>query len=156
MADQVPAVLIASAHVKLEPGQAASCFDLQADRQTQLWTLRQARHSVIWPHETWHPMHCTRAKEACSGLGALGLRALRVGIQITCRNEIQAETARVLHLQGSTPVAVGDINANATIKQMLLADEKPAGLLSGFSCQPFFWVIEGVPLTAAPPPLRVP
>ena len=102
-----------------------------------MWLLHEQKESCIWQHFPWHPRACTRAKEACSGLGSLGFGASRVGIQITVRNEIQDPTACVLELQGTTSVVRGDIAENSTVKAMHLTDDQPGGLMAGFSCQPY-------------------
>ena len=77
-----------------------------------LQVVKQHPQAYWWKHEAWNPLHGTRVKEACTGLGGLGFGLSRVGLQTTVRNEIQPKTVQVLDKQGAVPVVPATFQAS--------------------------------------------
>ena len=77
-------------------GDTLTLLQFQACQHTNLTVLQATVASHWWTHHQWAPEHCTRVKEACSGVGALGFGLNRIGVQTVARNEAQQKTASVL------------------------------------------------------------
>ena len=121
----------------LQEGDRLTTITFELHEHTNLRVLKAQAQSKWWKHSCWHPLHCTRVKEACSGLGCLGFGLNRVGVQTTARNELQPKTVQVLNKQGGVPTVPGDISCTDVIAALHAVDPRPAGLAAGFSCQPF-------------------
>ena len=115
----------------------ASLFGFEASYIDAELVLFQRERSALIKHSPWSPDHCTCVKEACAGVGALGFGLSRAGFQVTARNEVQGATAEVLKGQSSIPTVTGDICLPKVVLALGRADERPAGLAAGVSCQPY-------------------
>ena len=75
-------------------------------------------------------------KESCTGLGALGLGAVRVGLRRVAVNELQPVVCRFLQLTADFPVVQGDIAEDAVLLKLWKAHPWPSCFAAGVSCQP--------------------
>ena len=78
-----------------------------------------------------------KVRELCTGIGGLGRGASCAGFQILVANEKQSATCAVLQRNSSASVVQGDLSDHGVLAAMWKAAPGPAGITSGFCCQPF-------------------
>ena len=126
---------------ELEVSDKVTIIHFELCEHSTLHVIKHCIGASWWKHQPWNPLHCTRVREACTGLGGLGFGLNRVGVQTIARNEVQPKTLQVLGKQGAVPIVPGDISNVATAKALYEAD--CVRVCSGFSCQPFSQLGDG-------------
>ena len=78
-----------------------------------------------------------KIRELCAGIGALGVGATSLGYEIVSANDIQQVTCGAYARNSQAPVVHGDLTDPCVVGEMWTRVPGPAGICSGFSCQPF-------------------
>ena len=78
-----------------------------------------------------------KIRDLCAGIGALGSGASFAGFQVVSAVEIQPRSCKVFAQNQALPIIEGNICDAGVIGRSWQAAPGPAGIASGFSCQPF-------------------
>ena len=116
---------------------AVTLFQFSLVRDDDVIWLLQETASAWMSHTELRPEHWDHVTETCTGIGALGAGAQTVGLRIVARNEIQANTCRLLELLGTESVVEGDIGDHLVVRHLWNLHNAPSVLAAGFSCQPY-------------------
>ena len=101
------------------------------------WKLVEGPGSNFFLHSAFDPKGLLRIREACTGLGAMGLGGESMGFKVTAQNEMQSRTAEVTSLISKLPTIIGDVASEQAVEGLWESSPGEGVLASGFACQPY-------------------
>ena len=112
-------------------------FRFAAGFSQDSWKLVEGPGSNFFLHSAFDPKGLLRIREACTGLGAMGLGGESMGFKVTAQNEIQSRTAEVTSLISKLPTIIGDVASEQAVEALWESSPGEGVLASGFACQPY-------------------
>ena len=104
---QRPVEIIFGEDFRLQEGAMVSLFKVTVSCHGDVISLHQGPDSTVCLHAKPSLASCLQCREACTGLGALGLGIQAAGFRLIAQNEMQPKTAAVAHAISGVPTSVG-------------------------------------------------
>ena len=115
---------------------SVTVFDFRVERAGDEVFLRPQENSDWFLHKASSLVPAPVFREACAGLGALGVGAAFAGFGLVGACELQTRAAAVNQLVTGQDVVVGDVCSDEVVRALWHAFPHEAGLAAGFCCQP--------------------
>ena len=120
-----------------EPGDEVSLLNFALSWDGTSYQAMQLDDSIWFTRASDPLTGVFKVRELCAGLGAMGTGASSLGFSVVSAVEIQRVTCEAYTRNSPAPIVHGDLTDPKIVGKMWLQVPGPAGLLSGFSCQPF-------------------